>query len=280
MAGFVLGRGEFLAVVRGQAIHARDLSPGKDGRAETMLAAEVLRQSGHAPATPDAVAGEMDRLRAQFGEEQAFKNELETAQLSDTSLRATVSDHLEVRQWLEEQIAPTLRVTEEECRQRYERDRERFQLPMRYRASHLFVAAPEGTDAEILQAKRSLAQGLSMRLLAGEILGELAAEASEDDATKDDGGDLGYFSAVRMPPDFMTEVKKLTVGEPSSPVRCHLGFHIIELTEIMPARELSFAEARAEVAARLANEKRAQAVAVLADLVRRPEWSRVARSGH
>ena len=109
--------------------------------------------------------------------------------------------------------------------------------------------------------KRRLAQGLSIRLLAEEDFADLAAEASEDEATKLNGGDLNYFSERRALPDFVLALEKLAVGETSSPVRSRLGFHIIRLDEVLPERALSFEEARGEIAAELANQKRARAVA-------------------
>ncbi len=111
-------------------------------------------------------------------------------------------------------------------------------------------------------AKRSVAQALSIRLLAGEKFEDLAAEASEDENTKNRGGDLGWFSAARMPPDFMAHVEKLALSERSGPSQTHLGFHILELTDTKPARDLTFEESREEISRHLANEKRAGRIAL------------------
>lgn len=272
--GRVFGRGRFLALAGGRAIHEHDLFKGGDARPETILVAEALRRSArNRQFLADKAEREMNLLRAQFGDEESFEEALASARLTETSLRSMVEDHLEVRHWIEEQVEPGLQANESECRQAYEENRACFQLPPRFRASHLFITAPEGTAPDVVLKKQNLAQGLSMRLLTGESLEDLAAEASEDEATKGQGGDLGYFSAWRMPPDFMAEVEKLTMGETSSPVRCHLGFHIVALAEVKPARELGFAEARAEIAAQVVNRKRVAAVASIAERVRRPEWA-------
>ena len=273
--GKVLGRGRFLALVDGRAIHERDLFQPGEGRAETTLVAAALRQSPQgAPILADKAEREINLLHAQFADKKNFGTALASSHLTEPSLRALVEIHLAVRRWLEEQIAPELKITDEACRQIYESNPERFELPPRFRASHLFIAAPEGTAPELVLSKRGLAQGLSVRLLAGESLEKLAAEASEDEATKEQGGDLGYFSAGRMPPDFMAELEKLSVGQTSPPLRCRLGFHIVALSEIKPARRLSFEEARAEIAAQMLNQKRGAAVTALADMIRRPEWAR------
>ncbi len=168
-----------------------------------------------------------------------------------------------MRSYLDARIAAEPAVTEANARQFYESERARFQTPPRFRARHIFVAAPAGTAPDVMLAKRSVAQALSIRRLAGEAFEDLAVEASEDNNTKDRGGDLGWFSAARMPPDFIAEVQKLASGQTSGPRQTHLGFHIIELTDTKPARELTFEEAREEIFRQLANEHRAARIALM-----------------
>jgi parvulin-like peptidyl-prolyl isomerase len=112
----------------------------------------------------------------------------------------------------------------------------------------------------VVAEKQAAIAELATRLQQGEPLSDLAAESSEDEATKNRGGDLSYFSETRIPAEFMTEVQKVQPGQPSKPFRSHLGFHIVQLTEIKPARVLSFEEAREEISLTLANERRASGV--------------------
>ncbi len=79
------------------------------------------------------------------------------------------------------------------------------------------------------------------------------------------GGDLGYFAALRMPPEFFAEVEKLSVASSSAPFRSNLGFHIAQLSEAKPPGKLSFEEAQPEIALALENEKRAKAVRQLSE---------------
>ena len=88
----------------------------------------------------------------------------------------------------------------------------------------------------------------------------MTAENSEDEATKLRGGDLGYFSAARMPPDFVEAALKLHPGEISKPIRTRLGFHILKSIDVQPARQKTFDEARSDIAIELANQKRTSAV--------------------
>jgi hypothetical protein len=273
--GQLLGRGRLLAVVDGRAIYQNDLFTQPDGNAGTTVMAEALRHSaGGSRATAKDLEREIGLLRAQFGDEETFAAALESSELTDHSLKSLVGDHLEVRRYLEELVARESTPTEEEIRQRYDADLGRWALPQRWRAAHIFIAAPEGTDGDVLTAKGNAVVALSMRLLAGEVnFAQLAGEASEDEATKSRGGDLGYFSANRMPAEFIAELEKLQLHQISAPFRSHLGLHIVQLTDSKPPRALAFEEARAVIANELANEKRAARIAAEIATIKSPNWA-------
>ena len=208
-----------------------------------------------------SVAREMNLLRAQFPDEKAWNRDLAGAGLTRRALQRETETNLRDRNWLEAQIAARIRPNDAECRRYYDEHRSAFQVPLRLRASHLFLAAPEGYLAEVIAAKRSLSEQLSKRLAGGGSFAALVTEFSEDDATKKRGGDLGYFASERMQPAVFDAAQKLHPGETSAPIRSRLGFHIIQLTERRPARALTFEEAQPEIEALLANQKRAGAVA-------------------
>jgi parvulin-like peptidyl-prolyl isomerase len=243
--------------------------------ASDLVVLENLRRAARKERVDAAsVDRELSLCRAQFGSDQTFLSELQANGLSMTSLREEVADQLRSLRWLEEQVAAEKAVTEQEGRAYYESHRALFTQPVRFRASHLFLAAPAETPPEIVQSKRELIDSLALRLSRGETLPALAAEASEDEATKSRGGDLGFFSSPRMPPDFFTEVEKLAAGERSKPFRSHLGFHIVEVAEVRPARVLSFEEARAEVSLARANERRTLIAGRLADMLSHATYAR------
>ena len=140
----------------------------------------------------------------------------------------------------------------------------------RFRASHLFLAAPPETPPEVVESKQKMIEALADRISHGENFGELAAAASEDEATKTRGGDLGFFSESRIPPDFLSVIVKMRVGEISQPIRTRLGFHIVQLTDFKPSRQMNFKEVQSEIRLALKNEKRRAALQNLtADLLRR-----------
>ena len=266
-AGRLSGRGHLVALASGKGIYEKDLAD-EDVTASDLVVMENLRRAARNELSDVAkVDRDLALLRAQFDDDQAFLNALQANGLSISSLREKIADQLRSLQWLEQQIAAEKAATEQQGRNYYEAHRTVFTQPVRFRASHLFLAAPAETPAEVVESKRELIDALALRLSSGETLAQLAAEASEDEATKSRGGDLGFFSSARMPPDFFTEVQNLKAGGRSKPFRSHLGFHIVELAEVRPARVLSFEEARAEVSLTLANERRALIAERLADML-------------
>ncbi len=244
-------------------------------RSETAIRAEAnLRSAAQGEAVSDReIDREVELLRSQFADDAKFEEVLSASGLSLGDLRAETADDLRARRWIEKQIATPVTVKEAEIREYFAANRAQFALPQRHRASHLFLAAPEGSPPDVMTAKLRAIEGLSMRLIAGEKFAVLVADESEDEASKTRGGDLGYFAEKRMPAEFIAELKKLRVGEMSAPVRTHLGYHLVQLTDVKPPRELSLEEVRTEVTSALAKRKRALAVASLTERLGTPEFA-------
>jgi hypothetical protein len=274
-AGRLFGRGRLVALAERKGIYEKDQNDGDFSTVSDLVAMENLRRIARREA-PDAtrVDGELSLLRAQFGDDSLFLRRTRANGFSIPSLREEIADQLRSVQWLEKQINATTKPTEKECREFYETHRALFAQPVRFRASHLFLAAPAETPPEVVESKRQMIDALAVRLSRGESLAQLAAEVSEDEATKSRGGDLGFFSAARMPSEFVEEVEKLAVSRRSGPFRSHLGFHIVEVTEIKPAHVRSFDEARPEISLALANERRALIAKRLADMLSTATYAR------
>jgi parvulin-like peptidyl-prolyl isomerase len=264
LAGRVSNRGRLVRIVNGRGIYETDLGGEQNVSESDAILAENLRRA--------AAAGKVNSwqiekafalLFHQFADQKKFEAALRSAGLTESSLRERLEEQLRAVDWLERQIGPTAAVTEQECRSFYDAHPEMFAEPRRYRAAHLFLASHAEALPEVVAQKEKAIAALHARLTKGERLSALA-ELSEDEATKKRGGDLDYFSEARVPAEFMAEIKKLRVGEISKPFRSHLGFHIAQLTEIEPARTLSFDEARPEIFSTMANDHRAESVARIA----------------
>ena len=94
-------------------------------------------------------------------------------------------DDLRAREWIEQLMISQSDATEDECRNFYDTHPQNFMQRARFRASHLFLAAPPETPPELVESKEKVIKGWADRIRQGEKLGELAAAASEDAATKE-----------------------------------------------------------------------------------------------
>jgi peptidyl-prolyl cis-trans isomerase C len=109
-------------------------------------------------------------------------------------------------------------ITEEAVKKSYDEQAAKVENEERIRARHILVASEQ-------EAKE-----LSARLAKGENFEALAQEYSLD-GSKEFGGDLGYFTAEEMVPNFSTAAFSLDVGELSQPVQTEFGWHLIKVED-------------------------------------------------
>lgn len=118
--------------------------------------------------------------------------------------------------YLFQKIRP--QVTDEEIKAAYDEEAAKLAQTERVRARHILV----GTEKE--------AKDILARIEKGEKFEDLAKQYSLD-GSKDYGGDLGYFTAPEMVPEFSKAAFALKVGELSPPVKTDFGWHIIRLDD-------------------------------------------------
>jgi peptidyl-prolyl cis-trans isomerase D len=129
----------------------------------------------------------------------------------------------------------------------YQDNAARFDQPRKVRARHI-LARVEGNDDAA--AKKKI-DGAIARLNKGEDFAKLAAELSDDDNTKANGGDLGMISAGLADDAFAKAALALDQGKLSGPVRTPAGWHVIRVDEVVPAKKVSLQDARPEIAREL-----------------------------
>lgn len=91
----------------------------------------------------------------------------------------------------------------------------------------------------IVVASEEEAQQIGELLQAGGDFAALARERSLDLATKENGGDLGWFPRGVMAPELETIAFALPPGQISRPIRIGDGFHLVQVVERAEARPLS-----------------------------------------
>jgi peptidyl-prolyl cis-trans isomerase SurA len=108
-------------------------------------------------------------------------------------------------------------------------------LQFEVRASHLLInVAADAPPADTLAAW-SKVMSLRKQIEDGQAFEKVAAQFSEDPSARENGGDLGYFTALQMVYPFETAAFNLEPGQLSDPVRTRFGYHLIYLKDRRPA---------------------------------------------
>ncbi|WP_114418114.1 peptidylprolyl isomerase [Marinospirillum perlucidum] len=105
---------------------------------------------------------------------------------------------------------------------------ENKQLVEQTRARHLLLT-PNALRSP--SETRQLIEDLYQRIQAGESLTDLAREYSDDKASQQSGGDLGWVSPGQMVPAFEAAMLALQPGQVSRPVQSRFGWHLIEVED-------------------------------------------------
>lgn len=124
---------------------------------------------------------------------------------------------------------------------------------------HILIAT-SGTGALPDAQARARAESLLTRVRAGEDFATLAAEYSDDPATKLEGGDVGVFKRGQMREAFERAAFGMRAGDLVGPVRTEVGYHILECLEYLPPVIPPLVQVYANVAFDCA-QKKAQRIA-------------------
>jgi peptidyl-prolyl cis-trans isomerase SurA len=129
------------------------------------------------------------------------------------------------RQQLAQPYLTEKSVTDQLVREAYDR------MSQEVNASHILVRVmPDATPQDTLVAYQKI-EKLRQQALAGTDFDQLARANSEDPSAKENGGKLGYFTAMQMVYPFESAAYKTPVGQVSQPIRTRFGYHIIKVND-------------------------------------------------
>ncbi|NLO96783.1 MAG: peptidylprolyl isomerase [Peptococcaceae bacterium] len=136
-----------------------------------------------------------------------------------------------------------------------------------------------GGQAEQVKARHILvsseqeASDIIKELKAGADFAELAKEKSLDQGSKENGGDLGYFTKGQMVPEFEEAAFSQPKNQiPDKAVKTYYGYHVILVEDHKEAVKPDFGEVKAQVQKDALNYAKLQKVqAYFSDLLKKAE---------
>ena len=195
------------------------------------------------PEVQAAVDEAMKQIRRQFASELDLQRQLRTAGfgtadeyqrwLYDQKRRENLRNKL-MQKLRSKGILKPIPPTEAEERQFFEKNK--GQLPRRP-ATVTFrqVVIRPRPDSAAVAAALQRADTLLKQLRRGADFTTMAKRFSEDETTKETGGELGWFRRGQMVKEFDAVAFSLRPGQISDPFRTPFGFHILQVERIDPA---------------------------------------------
>jgi EpsD family peptidyl-prolyl cis-trans isomerase len=200
--------------------------------------------------TPEGMSVLAERM---MQEEVAYRE----AQKMDFAKREDVAKQIEqvtrdimVAKYIEEVVDVKARPTDEELHEFYDAHQDLYTELERIRAQHIFSK----DKAKLEDLKRRVEEG-------GEKFTTLAHTYSEDNISKAEGGDLGYFNpggyikSIGFSQTFSDAVVAMEQGKVYGPIKWEEGYSLVRVNEKIPARVVPYDEVQNDIAARMAQEK-------------------------
>lgn len=181
---------------------------------------EVVRQAPNAP-TPEQLLEDM--VRFEMGVQEASKEKLESDPVVEERFKQVLYNGL-----LEKHVSPKIEkinITEKEMKDYYKKNPE-------MRLAHILIEVKANAKPEEREiAKKHAQEVLDEVKKSKRPFEELVKVYSDDLATKDYGGDIGYQSRVTLMPYIYDAAMEMRPGDIKGLIETHFGFHIIKLID-------------------------------------------------
>ncbi len=141
-------------------------------------------------------------------------------------------------------LAQEMIVDDAEIKAAYDKRKAEFAEPEQRKARHILIKVAKGSSESVYKIARKKIESIQARLKAGEDFAKLAKEVSEDASTASKGGELGWFKAGAMAPQFDLAVFAMDKGNVSDVVESQNGFHLIKLEDVRPAHQKPYTEVK------------------------------------
>ncbi len=174
-------------------------------------------------------------------------------------------------------------ITDADTKKYYNDNVAKFKYPDKVRASHILIAVNPAEIEEVIKADKAN-KDLTEEQIKAKVNEEIAAkeakakevlakvqkdpanfaqiakENSEDTTTAVKGGELGFFAAQEMVPEFSKAAFAMKPNTVSGLVKTQFGYHIIKVTDRMAAGQEPYEKVKNDIKAYLQNQRELQAI--------------------
>jgi len=239
-----------------QAVSDAKLEKIKNDILENLINRELLYQQSQKKGVvieEKIVEDYLSSLKQKFPNQEEYEKALKDFSISENGLKLKVKMGYAIQKFIDKQIADKVAVSEKESKTFYDVHPEFFKQPERVKASHILIKLdPNAEESKKASAKEKI-ENIQKKLKEGKDFAALAREFSEG-PSKDNGGDLGFFTRGQMVPPFEDAAFSLKTGEVSDLVVTRFGYHLIKVTEKAAAQTIKFEDAKEKIVQHLKQE--------------------------
>lgn len=225
-----------------------------DQMIDQKLVLQDAEKQGMTPGDKE-VQDQIDEIKKQLGTEADFKKYLAANGVNEAKLNDVIKQQLAVNNLRQKVASEVSQPTAEQIKAYYEQNKTQFSLPEQRQVSHILIGAGDYSNGQ----KRSevdakvLALQMVQKIKDGEDFAGLAKKYSDDQGSKDNGGQYPAFSkGSGFVAEFEDAAFNLKQGEYTvEPVKTTFGYHIIRLDEIIPAKIQTLEESKESIIATL-----------------------------
>lgn len=205
------------------------------------LLVDAARQSG---VDEKGVQSSVEQVITSYGGVDKLSELLKAINTTYEKFRADISDDFRIQAMFENSLAKAPPLTEKQLRDAYSKNSSAFIQKESIRARHILRTVKDNATPEESAAVRTKIDEVYKRALVKDSDFAALAKENSECPSREQGGDLGFFTKGMMVPEFEKAAFVLSPGQISEPIRSQFGFHIIKLEERTPEHTLSFDEAR------------------------------------
>ncbi len=231
------------AAAQNQRISPEQMPMAEQNLLEDLIRLELLRTKA-TPADKETARKMADQkmaeARTELGSDERMEHQLSAMGLTRQELLSKWTDAATAETVLKRDL--NVNITDQDARKFYDENPSKFEQPEMVRASHILLMTKDPkTGMELSKAqqdaKRKQMEDILKRARAGEDFAKLAKEYSEDPGLKDNGGEY-TFPRGQMVREFEVAAFSLNTNQISDIVTTQFGYHIIKLSEKMPAKKI------------------------------------------
>jgi peptidyl-prolyl cis-trans isomerase C len=240
---------------------------------DELIAITLLQQDAKAQGitASDQEVQQMVAARKQnFPSEEAYKQALAKAGVTEEKLREQARDTIAVQKYVQTKLAPQATISDQAVQEFYEKNKGQMKVPERLHLRHILVLVdPKATTPADREKAKQKAQDLLKRVQGGEDFAKVATEASDDPGSKSRGGDIGLIAHGQTMPAFEAAAFALKKPNDLSPVvEVSYGYEIIQLLEHKEPSTVPFDQVKGRITEMLKQQQVQKLFQVRADQLR------------